>query len=48
VSCCCEKPVAEAGDSSGKPKEGESPSLKAAAEQRLVKTQRPSVSYSDM
>jgi hypothetical protein len=37
-SYCCQKLVAEAGDSSGKPDEGERPPLQAATKQRLVKT----------
>jgi hypothetical protein len=38
VSCCCEKLVAEGGDSSGTPKEEKHPRLEAAIKQRLVKT----------
>jgi hypothetical protein len=34
VSCCCEKPVAETGDSSGT----QSKPLEAATEQQLVET----------
>jgi hypothetical protein len=50
VSCCCEKLVAEASDSSGTQTKGECPPLEAATKQRLVSTvnrlRRPSVSYS--
>jgi hypothetical protein len=35
---CCEKMVAEAGDSSGTEKKGECPTLEAVTKQRLVKT----------
>jgi hypothetical protein len=39
VSCCCSKLVAEAGDSSGNPEEGECPPLQAVI-RRLVKIQK--------
>jgi hypothetical protein len=37
VSCCCEKLVAEAGDSSGTQRRGTT-AVEAATKQRLVKT----------
>jgi hypothetical protein len=38
LSFCCEKLVAETGNSSGTYKRGERPLLEAATEQQLVKT----------